>query len=516
METVLIKKPNKIESFTEQQIREIALCADPVTGPQYFLDNYFYIQHPTKGRIRYKPFEYQVRLVDSYHNYRYSISLMPRQTGKSTTAAGYLLWYAMFVSDSTILVAAHKYTGSQEIMQRIRYGYESVPDYIRAGVTSYNKGSIDFDNGSRIVSATTTENTGRGMSISLLYCDEFAFVRPGIAKEFWTSISPTLATGGKCIITSTPNSDEDQFALIWRQANKRTDEYGNETELGVNGFKAFRSYWKEHPDRDEKWEAEQRAQLGEERFRREMDCEFIIYDETLINPIHLTEMAGIDPLQKQGQVRWYSTPQKGSVYLVALDPSLGTGGDPSAIQVLELPSMKQIAEWQHNRTPVQQQVKIMAEITKYLSEHTAVDTDVYYSVENNTLGEAALVAIDEYGEENIKGIFLSEPGKIGTSRRYRKGFNTSNKSKLSACAKFKNLIETKKLHIASKALISELKTFVASGSGYAAKLGETDDLVMSMLLAVRMAMFLREYDPNLDEKLKDGQELIMPMPFIMI
>ena len=516
METVLIKKPNKIESFTEQQIREIALCADPVTGPQYFLDNYFYIQHPTKGRIRYKPFEYQVRLVDSYHNYRYSISLMPRQTGKSTTAAGYLLWYAMFVSDSTILVAAHKYTGSQEIMQRIRYGYESVPDYIRAGVTSYNKGSIDFDNGSRIVSATTTENTGRGMSISLLYCDEFAFVRPGIAKEFWTSISPTLATGGKCIITSTPNSDEDQFALIWRQANKRTDEYGNETELGVNGFKAFRSYWKEHPDRDEKWEAEQRAQLGEERFRREMDCEFIIYDETLINPIHLTEMAGIDPMQKQGQVRWYSTPQKGSVYIVALDPSLGTGGDPSAIQVLELPSMKQIAEWQHNRTPVQQQVKIMAEITKYLSEHTAVDTDVYYSVENNTLGEAALVAIDEYGEENIKGIFLSEPGKIGTGRRYRKGFNTSNKSKLSACAKFKNLIETKKLHIASKALISELKTFVASGSGYAAKLGETDDLVMSMLLAVRMAMFLREYDPNLDEKLKDGQELIMPMPFIMI
>ena len=516
METVLIKKPNKIESFTEQQIIEIARCADPISGPQYFLENYFYIQHPTKGRIKYEPFEYQVRLVDSYHNYRYSISLMPRQTGKSTTAAGYLLWYAMFVSDSTILVAAHKYTGSQEIMQRIRYGYESVPDHIRAGVTSYNKGSIDFDNGSRIVSATTTENTGRGMSISLLYCDEFAFVRPGIAKEFWTSISPTLATGGKCIITSTPNSDEDQFALIWRQANKRTDEYGNETELGINGFKAFRSYWKEHPDRDEKWEAEQRAQLGEERFRREMDCEFIIYDETLINPIHLTEMAGIDPLQKQGQVRWYGIPQKGSVYVVGLDPSLGTGGDPSAIQVLELPSMKQIAEWQHNRTPVQQQVKILAEITKYLCEHTLADTDVYYSVENNTLGEAALVAIDEYGEENIKGIFLSEPARTGTARRYRKGFNTSNKTKLSACSKFKHLVETRKLHIASKALISELKTFVASGSGYAAKLGETDDLVMSMLLVVRMAVFLREYDPNLDEKLKDGEEMIMPMPFIMI
>ncbi len=517
LENVLIKKPNMQESYTEQQLREVIKCADPATGPQYFLDNYFYIQHPTRGRMVYKPFEYQRRLVDTYHNYRYSISLMPRQTGKSTTAAGYLLWYAMFVPDSTILVAAHKYTGSQEIMQRIRYAYESVPDYIRAGVTSYNKGSIDFDNGSRIVSATTTENTGRGMSISLLYCDEFAFVRPGIASEFWTSISPTLATGGKCIITSTPNSDEDQFAQIWRQANKCLDEYGNTTELGVNGFKAYRSKWQEHPDRDEKWADEMRAQLGEERFRREMECEFIIFDETLINPIHLAEMAGIDPIEKQGQVRWYKRPEKSCVYLVALDPSLGTGGDPAAIQVLELHSMKQVAEWQHNKTPVQQQVKILAEVVKGISESIGSVNDVYYSVENNTLGEAALVAINEYGEENFKGIFLSEPKRAGVSRTYRKGFTTTNKTKLAACAKLKQLIETKKLHIASKALVSELKTFVAAGNSFAAKLGEHDDLVMSMLLAVRMATFLREYDPMLDSKLKDeSDELIMPMPFIMI
>jgi len=517
LESVLIKKPNVVQTFTEKQIQEVIRCADPVDGPQYFLDNYFYIQHPTRGRMLYQPYEYQRRLVDTYHNYRYSISLMPRQTGKSTTAAGYLLWYAMFVPDSTILVAAHKYTGSQEIMQRIRYAYESVPDFIRAGVTSYNKGSIDFDNGSRIVSATTTENTGRGMSISLLYCDEFAFVRPNIASEFWTAISPTLATGGKCIITSTPNSDEDQFAQIWRGANKCLDEYGNETEVGVNGFKAYRSKWQEHPDRDEKWAADMRAQLGEERFRREMDCEFIIYDETLINPIFLTEMSGIDPLEKQGQVRWYKKPEKGNIYLVGLDPSLGTGGDPAAIQVLELPSMQQVAEWQHNKTPVQKQVRILAEITKGLTEIIGSETDVYYSVENNTLGEAALVTISEYGEENIKGIFLSEPNRPGVGRKYRKGFTTTHKTKLSACAKFKQLIESRKLHIASKALVSELKTFVASGSSYAAKPGETDDLVMSMLLVVRMATFLREYDPNLDEKLKDGSdEIIMPMPFIMI
>lgn len=517
LETVLIKKPNLKESYTEHQIKEVIRCADPDTGPQHFLDNYFYIQHPTKGRLLYKSFDYQRRLINTYHNYRYSISLMPRQTGKSTTAAGYLLWYAMFVPDSTILVAAHKYTGSQEIMQRIRYAYESVPDFIRAGVTSYNKGSIDFDNGSRIVSATTTENTGRGMSISLLYCDEFAFVRPGIAKEFWTSISPTLATGGKCIITSTPNSDEDQFAHIWRQANKCFDDNGNETELGINGFRAYRSKWEEHPDRDEKWAEEMRAQLGEERFRREMECEFIIFDETLISPLTLAEMAGIDPKLKQGQVRWYDTPKKGNLYLVALDPSLGTGGDPAAIQVLELPTMKQIAEWQHNKTPVQQQIKILSQITKYITEQTGTETDVYYSVENNTLGEAALVVIEEMGEENIKGIFLSEPRRAGVSSRYRKGFNTTNKTKISACSKLKNLVETKKLHIASKPLIGELKTFIAVGTGFQAKIGETDDLVMSLLLAIRMAVFLREFDPNLDEQLKDQSDpLLMPMPFIML
>lgn len=517
VETVLIKKPNLQESYSEIQLREIVKCADPVTGPSYFLENYFYIQHPTRGRMRYQPYGYQRRLVSTYHDYRYSISLMPRQTGKSTTAAGYLLWYAMFVPDSTILVAAHKYTGSQEIMQRIRYAYESVPNYIRAGVTSYNKGSIDFDNGSRIVSATTTENTGRGMSISLLYCDEFAFVRPTIAQEFWTSISPTLATGGKCIITSTPNSDEDQFAQIWRAANKCLDEYGNETEVGVNGFRSFRSRWQEHPDRDEKWAVSMRSQLGEERFRREIECEFIIFDETLISPIVLIEMAGIDPIEKQGQVRWYKRPEKGSTYVVALDPSLGTGGDPAAIQILELPSMKQVGEWQHNKTPVQQQVKILAEIVKGISEAIGSTTNVYFSVENNTLGEAALVAINDYGEENIQGIFLSEPKRVGATRIYRKGFTTTNKSKLSACSKLKHLIETNKLHIASKSLISELKTFVASGNSYAAKIGETDDLIMSMLLAVCMTTLIREFDAGIDAKLNDSaEEFMMPMPFIMI
>lgn len=170
LEGVLIKPAHKKQVYTDQQIEEFIKCADPVTGPLYFMDNFFYIQHPTRGKMLYHPFEYQTRLIETYNNFRYSISLMPRQSGKSTSAAGYLLWYAMFIPDSTILVAAHKFQGAQEIMQRVRYAYELCPDHIRAGAVSYNKGSLEFDNGSRIVSQTTTETTGRGMSISLMYC----------------------------------------------------------------------------------------------------------------------------------------------------------------------------------------------------------------------------------------------------------------------------------------------------------------------------------------------------------
>ena len=513
-ESTLVKTPYKKTAFTDEQLAEFVACADPVTGPMYFMDHFFHIQHPIKGKMLYHPFDYQKRLIDTYHNNRFSISMMPRQTGKSTSAAGYLLWKAMFHPDSTILIAAHKYTGSQEIMQRIRYAYELCPDHIRAGVTSYNKGNLDFENGSRIVSTTTTENTGRGMSISLLYADEFAFVRPGIAREFWTSISPTLATGGKAIITSTPNSDEDQFALLWKGANKCEDEFGNPTDLGINGFKAYRSYWNEHPDRDEKWATEQRAQLGEERFRREMGCEFIINDETLIAPAKLLDLQGHEPLYKTGQVRWFQRPRAGRIYVVALDPSLGTGGDPSAIQIFEANTTEQIGEWRHNRTPIPEQVRILADICRHINETVNDPKSIYFSIENNTIGEAALISIAEYGEENIQGYFLSEPGG-GGGRRYRKGFNTSNKPKLAACNKLKTLIESGKMKIRSASFVSELKTFVAHGVGFAAKPGETDDLVMAALLAVRMLQLLQTFDLGIDNQLRDHGEVVAPpMPFV--
>jgi hypothetical protein len=516
-DTTLIKTAHKTVKFSEEDILDLQQCADQEKGHKYFLRKFFSIQHPTRGQIQYEAYGYQDALVDSLHNYRFNVNMLPRQSGKTTTAVGYLLWYAMFKPDQTILIAAHKYTGAQEIMQRIRYAYELCPNHIRCGVTSYNKQSIEFDNGSRIVAQTTTENTGRGMSISLLYCDEFAFVPPNIAREFWTSISPTLATGGKAIITSTPNSDEDQFAEIWFGAQRKFDEYGNEQEVGENGFHGYTSHWSDHPDRDDEWMKVEMGRIGEERFRREYGCEFLIYDETLINSISLSGMEGIDPLLKMGQVRWYKKIDPRQTYIVSLDPSLGTGGDYAGIEIVAIPAFEQVGEWNHNLTPVQAQARILRDICKYINDDCVAQgtqASIYYSVENNTLGEAALIAISEIGEESIPGLFLSEPIKKGHVRRYRKGFNTTQKAKLASCAKLKHLIEHKTLKVYSKPLITELKGFIAQGAAFEAKVGQHDDLVSSLLLNIRMIMMLQDWDPAIYEKFNEhpDDEMIMPMP----
>lgn len=503
-DTSLVKQAYSQHDYTHEELLEFKQAADRTTGPLYFMENFMQIQHPTKGSIQFKPFAYQVDLITNYNECRRSINMCGRQMGKTTVAAGYLLWYAMFIPDATILVAAHKATGANEIMQRVRYAYENCPNHIRAGVVEYNKGSLTFDNGSRIVASTTTETTGRGMSISLVYLDEFAFVRPTIAKEFWTSLSPTLATGGKAIVTSTPNSDDDTFATIWRGALNTFDEFGNENPdgIGQNGFKGYLAIWDQHPDRDEDWANEERASIGEERFLREHECEFVIYEETLINSLFLTTMEGVDPMRNMGQVRWYNYPDPRNQYVVSLDPSSGTGGDPAAIQVIELPSMNQVAEWQHNKTPIEGQIKTMMDIMQYLREMGVSQT--YWSVENNTIGEAALVVIRDTGEENFPGDFVNEPKKASGGRIARRGFNTTHKNKLEACLMVKRLIENGKLSVRSKPLIKELKNFVARGNSFSAKPGEHDDLVMSLLLAVRMIEYVSKFEDDVYEAINSN------------
>jgi hypothetical protein len=487
----IVKKGYSKDAFTKSNLVDLMMSTD---DPIYFIEKFIKVQHPTRGSVPLTLYPFQRLMIQGFHENRFVVGLTARQMGKTTTAAAYLLWRAMFVPDTQILIAANKFVQAMEIMDRIRYGYEECPNYIRAGVTEYNKGTITFDNGSRITARATTSDAGRGLSITLLYLDEFAFVRPNMATEFWTSIQPVLSTGGSCIITSTPKNDEDQFAQIWKGANDNTDEFGNPLPngCGSNGFFPIMVKWDEHPDRDEAWAAPFRSSLGEARFAQEFECSFVSDDETLVDAMALARMKSKDPEFFTGQIRWYKEPEPNKTYLVGLDPCLGTGGDFSAIEVFELPGMIQVAEWQHNKTPPRGQVKMLMGILQMLDSELRDHVDqsgepaIYWTVENNTLGEAVLQVIEDTGEHTFPGTFISEKKRPGATRRYRKGLNTDNRKKLTACAKFKSLIESDRMTIFSRGLIKQLKNFVSSGASYSAKSGEKDDLVMATMLIIRM------------------------------
>jgi hypothetical protein len=522
-----LKPANQPTTYTPEQIQEFVRCAQ---DPIYFMEKHMFIQHPTKGKIPFEAYPFQKDLVKTYWSFRNTIAMIPRQSGKTTTAAGYLLWYASFNPDVTVLIAANKFKAANEIMMRIKYAYEELPNYIRPGVVEYNVTSIRFDNGSRIIATTTTPDSGRGLAISLLYLDEFAFVKPRMATEFWSAMAPTLATGGKCIITSTPASDEDMFAEIWHGATATVDEDGNDIPggMGVNGFKAVTAHYSEVPGRDEQWAATERAKIGLEKFQREYECVFAGEESSLISSLTLQRLRGVDPILKtHGDVRWYDKVTSDRIYLVSLDPSAGVGKDGACIQVWSLPDMMQIAEWNSNKVGIPNQVRTMQTIINAIYQEIKKtgfkgEPEIYFTLENNSWGEAALQTVSDIGEENFSGQFLHEPRRPGTVR-LRKGLNTNGRSKSSACTKLKSLVESNKLKIQSKMLVRQLKFFVAKGDSFAAKSGENDDCVMSTMLCVRMMQMVTNWDDRVGEMMKDvfdGDEANDhrdPMPFsIMI
>lgn len=309
-------------------------------------------------------------------------------------------------------------------------------------------------------------------------------------------------TGGSCIITSTPTDDETLFADIWKKANETMDSFGNTTEVGSNGFKALKLKWDEHPERGEEFKELMIKQFGEEKFRREHELDFVAEDETLVSPLHLSEMTHSEPIKKTGQVRWYKKLDREKVYFIGYDPSLGTGGDNAAIEIFEFPTMEQVGEWMHNKSDVPVQLKVLKNILAMFEEAGFEEDNVRWTLENNSIGEAPLVLIEEYGEDEFFGFFMNEPynPRQPTRRgRIRKGFHTSNTSKLTACTRFKRWIEHDKMTIHSKPMIKELKGFVSRGRTYKARAGDTDDLVMAMLLCVRMAMVtMQEEDEYMD------------------
>lgn len=447
-------------------------------------------------------------------------------THNTTIAAAYLLWYAMFHKNKTILVMGNNFAAAMEIMSRIRYSYEECPDFIRDGVIDYNKMEIKFENKSRIVSRATTPSAARGLTVDLLYLDEFAFVLPNIQKEFWSAVSPTLAASkGTCIITSTPNTENDKFASIWFDSQKIVDDFTNPNGLGINGFKGQRVSWERHPARDEKWAEEERYKVGDSMFLREHCCEFVTYQETLIDAVKLRKIKEkqVRPhIGTTGKVRWFKKVRPGLTYLFALDPASGTGGNNAAIQIYEIPTMRQVAEWCDNSTDIPGQLVLLNRLLRMvhmeMRKKGDPSPDLYWTFENNTIGEAAVVTVEQMGVENFPGRMLNEPRKTRTGKN-RKGLTTTTGTKKTACFTMKKLMEREQLEVASEILHRELNDFIARDDNsvkFAAKDGCTDDTVCAMLLITRMIQIISKYEMDLSETVSEtlDDDFRKPLPII--
>lgn len=483
-----IKKPNKLIEYTQEQILELKRCKE---DPVYFISNYCYIQNQDHGEVKFKLRDYQIRIIENLHNNRLNILLSGRQTGKSETTAAFAYWFASFNSKKNVLVASNSQKGSTDIMDRIKFMYERTPDFLRPGVSFYNRGSIVFDNDSKIWSEATTEKTGRGRSVALVILDELAHVNHKIQQAMWSSILGTISSGSKLslVVMSTPNGDTDLFAELWRGAVSNT-----------NGFNPIKVDINEVPGRDEEWGKYWRLKLGDVLFEQEFKCEFLSSDPLLINSITLNNLKPKVPIfTDKGFVFWKNILPK-KTYLIGSDVSEGVNRDFSTIQVFELDTLEQVAEFKTNslkEAQLYQAIKwIISKISTYKDKETGEPPLVYWSFENNSCG--AVIGNLYNQDENFP---LN--AELISGKAERLGFRTVNKYKLEACRNLKNLVEKTRngLILNSNQLIFELKNYIASGASYEAKSGCTDDLVSACLIVVRIIKQLSEYEPEIFDKL---------------
>lgn len=479
-----VKKSHSVTEYTAEQLEELEKCAlDPI----YFCKTYVKVQHPTKGAIPLELYDYQEEMIHQFMEERYSIVLSARQTGKSTVSAIYLLWFAMFNDDKTILIASNKNKGAMEMIARIRFAYEELPAWLKPGVMDdlWNKHAVGFDNGSKIESTATTENSGRGMSISLLFLDEFAFVKPIVQEEFWTSILPTLSTGGSCIMSSTPNGDANLFAQLWRQALNRSAASDDIP------FVPIHVKWDRPPGRDAKFKAQQIKLLGELKWRQEYECEFLSSDALLIDSQFLLDMKAQEPIKEQRDFSFWAPIYPENAYIVTVDPATGSGCDYSVIDVYHFPSLVQVAQLRTNTLSSPQLYSRLKWVLKGLENKMC---EVYFTIENNGVGEGLIALYEADESPPTEAMLIGDGGK-------RMGMNTQGRSKLRSCIIYKELIEGRHVTINSPQTIRELKSYVRKSGSYQAQVGATDDCVSAGLLLGRVLHEISAYEEDAFDKM---------------
>lgn len=483
----LVKVNAKFE-YTQEMLEELDKCEQ---DPIYFIRKYVRIQHPVKGAIPFDLYDFQVDMIETIHNNLQMITTIGRQSGKTTCLAAYVLWYACFRDDMTVLIVSNKNSNAMEFIHRVRYAYEELPNWLKPAVdpAMWTKHELGFANKTRIISEATTEGSGRGKSISFLVCDELAFVAPRVVEEFWTSVSPTLSTGGKCAIISTPNGDMNKFAELWRSSQSEDGGPGD------SGMVARFYDWQSVPGRDDDFRRREIAKLGLLKWRQEYLCEFLSSEEMLVDSMVLAKLT--DDMKKLQQantknnlVFFEPIIEMGATYMVGVDPSKGTGNDYHAIQVWRVDSsgkVIQVAEYRSNDLKTPQLYTMIKRLIQKLGNSNG--NQVFFTFENNAVGEGILALY-----QNDPDI-LSLGSAYLASDKNQLGMNTNGKTKIRACLMLKDLIEGQRLEIKSHALLRELKTYVRERGSYAAQYGSTDDLVSASLLCMRiMKDHLATYD----------------------
>jgi hypothetical protein len=464
-----LKRTGTELSYTEEQVIETAKCAD---DPVYFIKNYVKIVNVDRGLVPFDMWDFQEDMVRTFHENRFTIAKMPRQVGKTTTTVGYMLWAAIFNEEYTIGILANKGQLARDILGRIQKAYEYLPAWLQQGIMTWNKGSLELENGSKIFAYATSAGGVRGGTYNLIFLDEFAFVPHNMAVEFFTSTYPVISSGqtSKVIIVSTPNG-LNLFYKMWTDAIEKRSTY-----------KTVEVHWSMVPGRDALWKEETIRNTSEEQFRQEFETEFIGSSATLISGTKLRSLAFHDPLYTLDDLAVFDEPKPGRIYIATVDCSEGVEQDYSTINVIDATEApyKQVARYRSNKIPLLFLPTIIYSVAKKYNE-------AFVLIETNNIGQQ-VVDILHYDLEyeniyklehhHIKGQSISS----GFKRAVSFGVRTTKSVKKIGCANLKTLVENNKLIINDFETIAELNTFVRIRDTYAAEEGHNDDIVMGLVI----------------------------------
>jgi hypothetical protein len=490
-------------AFTTEQIIERAKCMNGSDGVIYFIEKYVKIVNVDEGFVNFNMWDFQKEMVRTYCDNRFAINLCPRQVGKSTTAiCGFMLHYILFNERKDCCILAHKGDTARELLARLKEAYEALPLWMQQGIREWNKGSIELENGSTIIAASTSASSIRGRTFSLVFLDEFAFVPDGLADDFFNSVYPTIASGKttKCIIVSTPNGMNHFYKKWMDSVEGRTD------------YVPIRVYWKDVPGRDEEWKKETIKNSSERQFSQEHDCEFLGSAHSLIEPTALQNMVFMEPIHSENDVDIFELPQDGHNYVMTIDTGKGLGQDYSAFSVIDVTNIpyKQVAKYKNNKISHLIYPNVIKEVAERYNK-------AFLLIElNDNGGEVANILFHDYEYENL---FMTETnGRNGQQlssgfgkpmSQLRMGVVQSSATKNNGCANLKSLVEDQKLIINDFDTISEMTTFASKGKSFEAEEGKNDDLVMTLVLfgwLARQQMFKELVNSDFRKVLYEAQQ----------